>query len=142
MTKILIIEANFYPEISQMLKNGCEEYLRGYKEISFEHITVPGCFEIPAAISITNTSGKYAGFVALGSVIRGETTHYDYVCQESARGINDLAIREKLAIGFGIITAENYEQASVRAATNKKNVGARAALACMSLIKLKKQYGQ
>jgi 6,7-dimethyl-8-ribityllumazine synthase len=74
----------------------------------------------------------------LGCVIRGETTHYDYVCLESARGLNELAIKEKLAIGYGIITVENEEQAIARANPAKKDKGGFAANACLEMIKLKK----
>ena len=83
---------------------------------------------------------EVAGYVTLGCVIRGETTHYDYVCLESARGINKLAIKHQLAIGYGIITVENKEQAIARADVNQKNKGGFASQACIEMIKIKEKF--
>jgi 6,7-dimethyl-8-ribityllumazine synthase len=106
----------------------------------YEIITGPGAFEIPAVISFAKNSKKYDGFVALGCVIRGETTHYDYVCLESARGLNELAIKENLAIGYGIITVENEAQAIERADMKKKDKGGFAANTCLEMIKLRERF--
>ena len=139
MKKILIVQAVFYQKISAMLLEGATQKII---DLGFEYeiITLPGAFEIAAAISIAETSKKYAGYVALGCVIRGETTHYDYVCLESARGLNELAFKEKLAIGYGIITTENESQAIERANPNKKNKGGFAANTCVEMIKLKEKF--
>jgi 6,7-dimethyl-8-ribityllumazine synthase len=139
MKKILIVQAVFYQKISAMLLEGATKKIT---DLGFEYeiITLPGAFEIAAAISIAETSKKYAGYVALGCVIRGETTHYDYVCLESARGLNELAFKEKLAIGYGIITTENESQAIERAHPNKKNKGGFAANVCVEMIKLKEKF--
>ncbi len=139
MTKILIIQADFYKEISALLLKGAIKKIidAGYQ---YEVVTVPGAFEIPAVIAFAKDSKKYDGYVALGCVIRGETTHYDYVCLESARGLNELAFKEKLAIGYGIITVENEEQAIARADINKKDKGGFAANACLEMIKLRKMF--
>jgi 6,7-dimethyl-8-ribityllumazine synthase len=139
MKKILIVQAVFYQKISAMLLEGATQKIL---DLGFEYeiITLPGAFEIAAAISIAETSKKYAGYVALGCVIRGETTHYDYVCLESARGLNELAFKEKLAIGYGIITTENESQAIERANPNKKNKGGFAANTCVEMIKLKEKF--
>jgi 6,7-dimethyl-8-ribityllumazine synthase len=104
---------------------------------------VPGAFEIPAVIAMASQSGEaaYDGYVALGCVIRGETSHYDYVCGESARGLQDLAFRDRLAIGFGILTVENGEQAWARAAVDRKNKGAEVAQAALRMIELRKRFG-
>ena len=107
--------------------------------VKYKTLEVPGCFEIPAALSMAIKSGKYDGFVTLGCVIRGQTTHYDYVCSESARGINQLAIDKNAAVGFGIITAENDEQALARADAAQKNVGGRAAEACLAMMDIKEK---
>jgi 6,7-dimethyl-8-ribityllumazine synthase len=139
MKKILIIEARFYENLAYSLADGAISVLEK-SAYEFERISVPGAFEIPAAISMAIASGKYAGFIALGCVIRGETTHYDYVCGESARGINELALKHNAAIGFGIITAENGIQAEVRADKTKKNVGGRAAEACLAMLLLKEKF--
>ena len=140
MKKILIVQAAFYEKISAMLLAGATKKITslGYE---YEVINLPGAFEIPTAIAIAQTSKEYVGYVALGCVIRGETTHYDYVCLESARGLNKLAIKEKLAIGYGIITTENEAQAIERADPNKKDKGGFAANACIEMIKLKQKFG-
>jgi 6,7-dimethyl-8-ribityllumazine synthase len=137
MKKILIIQADFYKEISKLLLEGAVKKITnsGYE---YEVITVPGAFEIPAVISMAKE--KYSGFVALGCVIRGETTHYDYVCLESARGLNELAIKEKLAIGYGIITVENESQAIARAHPSQKDKGGFAAMTCLEMIKIKEKF--
>ena len=142
MTKILIIAADFYPEITEMLVAGATATLKS-QNIAFEIVKVPGAFEIPATIRFalpSATGGKYDGFIALGCVIRGETTHYDYVCSESARGLMDLTLRDHAAIGYGILTVETMEQAIVRANVKQGNKGADAANACLRLIELKRQF--
>lgn len=140
MTHILIVEATFYADIAKMLAEGAKEAL-DKAGATYEFLQVPGAFEIPGAISMAAKSGKYDGFLALGCVIRGETTHYDYVCGESARGLNDLAVQQQLAIGYGILTTENGAQAMVRANKNQKNKGAGAAEACLRMVEIKRQFG-
>lgn len=139
MAKILIIEAPFYKHISQMLLEGATAELKKHNH-EYEIIEVLGAFEIPAAISMAENSKKYDGYVALGCVIRGETTHYDYVCIESARGLNELGFRQNLAIGYGIITCENEAQAIARADIKQKNKGGFASAACIRMIEIKKQF--
>ncbi|MAV47225.1 MAG: 6,7-dimethyl-8-ribityllumazine synthase [Alphaproteobacteria bacterium TMED89] len=136
---ILIVEAPYYTDISVALKQGAEAYLTS-EGVSFETVTVPGALEIPAAIKFAATSGAFDGFVALGCVIRGETTHYDYVCSESAHGLQVLAMTEGLCIGNGILTTENREQAWVRADQAQKNKGKDAAEAALSLVRLKNRF--
>lgn len=138
MEKILIIEARFYDDIADRLAEAAISEIEK-SDYGYEKIAVPGTFEIPAAISMAIASGKYAGYIGLGCVIRGETTHYDYVCGESARGLNELALKHNAAIGYGVITTENREQANFRADSSQKNVGGRAAKACLEMIKIKKQ---
>ena len=140
MKKILIITAGFYKDYQQMLLSGAGAELEK-SGVKYKTLEVPGCFEIPAALGMAIASGKYDGFVTLGCVIRGQTTHYDYVCNESARGINQLAIDKNVSVGFGIITAENDEQAFVRADPKQKNVGGRAAAACLAMIDIKEKMG-
>lgn len=139
MTKILIIQARFYEEISDMLLTGAISEIEK-SGFEYEIIDVLGAFEIPAAISMAAKSGKYSAYVTLGCVIRGETTHYDYVCLESARGINDLAIRDNLAIGYGILTVENEEQAIRRADPKQLNKGGFAARAAIRMMELRKKF--
>ncbi len=102
---------------------------------------MPGAFEIPAAIQFAHLSrAGFDGYVALGCVIRGETSHYDLICAECARGLQDLAVRERLAIGFGVLTVENEAQAMARARIDRKNKGGEAARACLAMIDLKRRY--
>jgi 6,7-dimethyl-8-ribityllumazine synthase len=134
--KIAIIIADFYQHISAMQLVGackqCEIF-----GLDYEIIRVAGALEIPPAVSILAAKGEYAGYVALGCVIRGETSHYDTVCNESSRGLMDLGVRERIAIGNGILTVENEEQALVRADIKRKNKAGEAVVACYGLIKLK-----
>jgi 6,7-dimethyl-8-ribityllumazine synthase len=145
MTKVLIVEARFYEDLADELVKGATTYLDG-AQVEYDRLSVPGAFEIPAAIAFaqraSGTGGPaYAGYIALGCVIRGETTHYDYVCGESARGLQDLAVRDGLAIGYGILTVENDDQAWVRASVDKKNKGRDAAEACLAMIAIQKRFG-
>lgn len=133
--KILIIEARFYPEIADPMLAGAKKVLDA-AGAEYELLSVSGALEIPAVISMARDS--FDGFVALGCVIRGETYHFDIVSNESARGINDLAMQHKLAIGNGIITVENRAQAIVRAGEMDK--GGFAANACLEMIKIKEKF--
>ncbi|MBU6339018.1 MAG: 6,7-dimethyl-8-ribityllumazine synthase [Rickettsiales bacterium] len=139
MPKILIVQADFYKKISALLLEGAINKIEA-SNYEYEVITVPGAFEIPAVIAFAEKSKQYDGYVALGCVIRGETTHYDYVCLESARGLNDLAFKENLAIGYGIITVENESQALERADPSKKDKGGFAANACLEMVKIRKRF--
>jgi 6,7-dimethyl-8-ribityllumazine synthase len=140
MTHVLIVEARFYEDLADELVKGAMAAL-DVAGVTYDRIAVPGAFEIPAAIGLAAQGGRYAGYIALGCVIRGETTHYDYVCGESARGLQDLAIQRHLAIGYGILTCETGEQAWVRASVAKKNKGKDAATACLAMIELKQRFG-
>jgi 6,7-dimethyl-8-ribityllumazine synthase len=141
MTKpILLVVAPYYQDISEMLVNGASGAIYAAQQTA-EMITVPGALEIAPAIALAAASGKYSGYVALGCVIRGETTHYDTVCNESARGLMDLAVRERLAIGNGILTVENMAQATERADTTQGNKGGEAAQACMRLQQIRQIFG-
>jgi len=144
---VLIVDARYYAHISDELLKGALAALE-QAGASHERIAVPGAFEIPAAIkyaveAATRGVGnaRFDGFIALGCVIRGETTHYDYVCEQSSRGLQDLALAHNLAIGFGILTVENEAQALARARVDKKNKGGEAARACLAMIGLKRHFG-
>lgn len=143
---IMVVEARFYEDLADELAGGAIAELEK-SGASWERFAVPGAFEIPAAIryaikSLDFFSGRrrFDGYVALGCVIRGETTHYDYVCIESARGLQDLALQYTLAIGYGILTVENREQAWARASVKAKNKGGAAARACLDMIELKRHF--
>src|SRR5205823_415635 len=137
---LLLVEAPYYTHIAEHLRKGAE---RAMAAAGATHavISVPGAFEIPAAIGIVaRSTGRFDGFVALGCVIRGETTHYDHICAESARGLQELGSRDGLAVGFGILTCENEAQALVRASPEGRDQGGRAVNACLALVALKRRF--
>ena len=136
---ILLVEAPYYTHIATELRRGAERALTA-AGATYELASVSGAFEIPAAISIAaKASQRFDGFVALGCVIRGETTHYDHICAESARGLQDLAVRDGLAIGYGILTVENEAQALARASPNGRDKGGEAVRACLAIVDLKRR---
>ena len=135
--RILIVESRYYTEIADALIEGAEHEIGKNGALS-ERVVVPGAFEIPGAIALA--ADHYDGFVALGCVIRGETTHYDYVCGESARGLMDLSVRERLAIGYGIVTVDTMEQARARAFTDRGDKGGDAAHACLAMVALGRRW--
>ena len=138
----LIVQADFYAELAAAQKQGAVAELET-AGASYDVISVPGALEIPAAIAMAATnSSPYDGFIALGCVIRGETTHYETVCTESSRGLMDLAISRNLAIGNGILTVENTEQAWERADINRKDKGGDAARAALAMAALAKRYAE
>ena len=137
----LIVEARFYADIADAQLAWAKSALSEVGA-SFEHVSVPGALEIPVAIAMAVASQQhFDGYVALGCVIRGETTHYETVCSESARGLMDLAIAENLAIGNGIITVEDEAQAWERADAARKDKGGDAARAAVSLATFRKRLG-
>jgi 6,7-dimethyl-8-ribityllumazine synthase len=140
---ILVVEAPYYAHIAELLRRGAEGALAA-AGATHERIQVPGSFEIPAAIGIAARAGgnRFEGYVALGCVIRGETTHYDHICAESARGLQDLAMRNGLAIGYGILTCENEAQALARAAPEGRDHAGAAVRACLAMIELKRRFAQ
>ena len=135
--RVLIVEARFYPEISDALYDGAAHALDLAGVLS-ERITVPGALEIPAAIRLA--AKHFDGFIALGCVIRGETHHFEIVAGESARGLMELMIREGLCIGNGILTVEDEAQALRRAKREELDKGGDAARACLALIALKERF--
>ena len=141
VNKFLIIEARFYDDILDCLVEGAIEQLElsGYE---YDRLQVPGVLEIPAAIAMAADTSFFLGFVALGCVIRGQTSHYDIVSHESARGLMYLSIQKKLAVGNGIITVENREQAWDRARASRKNKGGDAALAAIKMHSIKALYSR
>lgn len=145
MTKVLIVEARFYDDLADALLAGATAALAA-EGAEFDKITVPGALEIPGAIAMANASGHaagraYEGYVALGCVIRGETAHFDIVANESARGLMDLTVQQRLAIGNGILTVENEEQAWERARADRMDKGGGAAKAAIAMMRLRRQMG-
>ena len=138
MAKFLIVSGNFYEDLAAELLKGATGALEE-AGIHYEVVEVPGALEIPQAIAYGIKSGNYEGYVALGTVIRGETSHYDTVANESARALMDLGVKKRAPIGNGILTVENDEQAWVRARVDEKNKGADAAKAAIRLFEIKSQ---
>lgn len=138
--KIAIVVAPYYKDIADQLVAGAKaaiEAVGGTHEV----IEVPGALEVPVAIRIAHRAGDFDGFVALGCVIRGETTHYDTVCNDSSRAITLLGL-EGACIGNGILTVENHEQAAVRADVSGQNKGGGAAEAALHLVALTRRMGR
>lgn len=143
---VLIVEARFYADIADALAAGAIAAL-DKAGASYERLEVPGAFEIPTAVRMAVRSldffagrKRFDGYIALGCVIRGETTHYDYVCGESARKLQDVACEHSLALGYGIITCENEAQAWARAKADEKDKGGDAARACLDMIEVKRHF--
>ena len=138
MARFLIVEARYYEHLNDLLVAGARGALEreGHQ---YEVMTVPGALEIPGAIALAAESGRYDAFVAIGVVIRGETYHFEIVAGESARGIMALTI-DGLAIGNGILTVENEQQALVRADPAQSDKGGEAAKAAMALLALRETF--
>ena len=134
-TKICIVKANFYPEISSKLLFGCKKELP--KNHNSDSISVPGIFEIP--IVIAKEINSYDAFIVLGCVIKGKTPHFKFISQTVLNAIMDLSIKHKKPIGNGIITCLNKKQALERAHTYKTNKGKEAAIAVLSVLKILKE---
>ncbi|WP_029011199.1 6,7-dimethyl-8-ribityllumazine synthase [Azospirillum halopraeferens] len=143
---IMVVESRCHEDIADELVRGALGELN--KAGATHHrVPVPGVLEIPAAVQIAVRSmdvytarRRYDGYVALGCVIRGETTAYDLICSRAMHGLHDLVLRHTLAVGTGILTVENREQAWVRAAVGGRNRGGQAARACLDMIELKRQF--
>ncbi len=136
-SKMLIVQAPYYEEIAQELLKGTEAALAA-AGVPYDRLTVPGALEIPGAIAMAEESERYEGYVALGCVIRGETSHYDIVAGESARGLMALSM-EGVAVGNAILTCENGEQAMARASVDGKNKGAEAVKAALMMIDIREK---
>ena len=133
---ILIVVAPYYEEITNALKEGAIEVLREVNAI-IEVVEVPGALEIPTAIHLA--SKNFSGFVALGCVVRGETSHYETVANESSRSLSNLGL-QGVCLGNGILTVENYAQASDRADPSSQDKGGGAAEAALCLIAIKEKF--
>jgi len=144
MPHLLIVDARFYGDIADELVKGAARAIDA-AGATYDRISVPGVFEIPAAVAMAleamdEDGTEYDGFVVLGCVIRGETSHYDVVAGESARAIMDLTVHEAIALGNGILTVENPDQAWVRARVSEGNKGGAAAKAALAMIALRGQF--
>jgi 6,7-dimethyl-8-ribityllumazine synthase len=137
--KVLIVEARFYEDMADALAEGAAAVLDA-AGVAYERVSVPGVLEVPVAIKYAADSNSYDGYVALGVVIRGETTHYEIVCNESARALMELGIKDQLSIGNGIQTVENSDQAWARCKMAEKDKGGGAAKATLALMGLRDSW--
>ena len=142
--RILVVEARFYPDLADELLKGAVDALTAFGA-EYDVVTVPGALEIPAVIAMAEEAGHratgvaYDGYVALGTVIRGETHHFEIVANESARGLMELAIGKRMAIGNGILTVEDDFQAWARARVSEGDKGGGAARACLEVLALRRR---
>lgn len=138
-----VVVSRFNHLISVRLLEGCTAELsrRGVAEHAVHVAWVPGAFELPLAAKYLAESGRYAGVACLGAVIRGETDHYDYVCAEAARGIQDVQLRTGVPCAFGVLTVENMDQALARTGGGKRDQGEHAAQAVLALARLRTDLG-
>jgi 6,7-dimethyl-8-ribityllumazine synthase len=138
--KVALAVARFYEDLADRLVAGARAVLDADKSITaIEEFDVPGAYELPMAAKLLAGSGRYAAVVCLGAVIRGETTHYDYVCGEAARGIQDVQLQTGVPCAFGVLTVENREQALARSGGDKRDSGRHAAEAVLALLQVKER---
>ena len=141
--KIAIVAGRFIEFIVGKLVSGAVDAIvrHGGNEEDIDIAYVPGAFELPLAAKKLAKTGKYDAIVALGTVIRGATTHYDYVCSEAAKGIGKISLDEEIPVMFGVVTTENIEQAIERAGTKAGNKGFDAAVSAIEMANLLKNIG-
>ncbi|HEV7753264.1 MAG TPA: 6,7-dimethyl-8-ribityllumazine synthase [Baekduia sp.] len=137
--RLAFVVGRFYEDLADRLVAGaravCDE--AGVSEI--DELDVPGAYELPLAAQFAAESGRYAAVVCLGAVIRGETSHYDYVCGESARGIMDVQLKTGVPCSFGVLTVDDLDQALARSGGDKRDSGRHAAEAVLALLAVKDQ---
>src|SRR4051812_15459060 len=138
--RFAIVVGRFYEELAEKLVSSARS---AFEEAGgeVEVFDVPGAYELPLAASYCAETGRYAGVAALGAVIRGETSHYDYVCGECARGLMDVQLRTGVPCAFGVLTVENLDQALARAGGGKRDQGRHAAEAVLAMVALRGSLG-
>jgi len=138
--RFAVVVGRFYEDLAARLVQGAE---RAFAEaaVEFDVYDVPGAFELPLAAKYLAETGRYAGVACLGAVIRGETDHYDFVCTEAARGIQDVQLRTGVPCAFGVLTVESMEQALARAGGDKRDQGAHAAETVLRMAALRDELG-
>lgn len=136
--KFGIVVARFNEFITSKLLSGAVDALQRHdvNEDDIDIAWVPGAFEIPLAAKKMAKSGKYDAVICLGAVIRGATSHYDYVCNEVAKGVAQVGLQTEIPVAFGVVTTENIEQAIERAGTKAGNKGYDAAMSAMEMVSL------
>jgi 6,7-dimethyl-8-ribityllumazine synthase len=137
--KFAIAVARFYEELAERLLAGAQDAFARAGAGEADVFDVPGAFELPQAARYAADSGRYAGVACLGAVIRGETDHYDYVCGEAARGIQEVGLRTGVPCTFGVLTVDTMEQALARSGGDKRDSGRHAAEAAVALARARAQ---
>ena len=135
--RFAIVDGRFYEELAERLVVSAREVFEAAGAETVDVFDVPGAFELPLAALTIAQSRRYAGIACLGAVIRGETSHYDYVCGEAARGIQEVMLRTGVPCGFGVLTVENMDQALARAGGGKRSQGEDAAVAVLALARIR-----
>jgi 6,7-dimethyl-8-ribityllumazine synthase len=135
--KFAIVVGRFYTDLAERLVAGAQRAFAEAGEGEADVFDVPGAFELPPAAKYVAESGRYDGVACLGAVIRGDTSHYEYVCAEAARGIMDVQLSTGVPCAFGVLTVENLDQALARTGGGKRDQGAHAAEAVVTLARLK-----
>jgi 6,7-dimethyl-8-ribityllumazine synthase len=141
--RVALCVARFYDELADALESGARDALAEAGITEIDSFEVPGAFELPLISRFAAESGRYAAVVALGAVIRGETDHYDYVCSETARGIQDIQLRTGIPIGFGVLTVDDAEQARARVkGGTKRDSGRHAVEAVLASLAVKRELAE
>ena len=140
--KIGIVAARFNTEIIDHMISGAETHLAslGIKKSNIDIFRVPGAFELPLAAKICAESNKYDGLIAFGSVIRGDTDHYIYICNESVRGLMKVMLKFNIPVAMGVLTTDTYQQAMQRADIKQENKGAEITRSLLEMIELKNKF--
>jgi 6,7-dimethyl-8-ribityllumazine synthase len=140
--RVALCVATFYEELAARLEEGARGALAAAGVDLVDRFSVPGAFELPLAAKYAAESGRYAAIVCLGAVIRGETSHYDYVCTEAARGISQVQLLTGVPCGFGVLTVDSMEQALARVTGgSKRDTGAHAAEAALASLAIRDELG-
>lgn len=137
--RVALAVARFYEDLADRLVAGARGVLEEAGITDIDELDVPGAYELPMAAKLAAASGRYAAVVCLGAVIRGETDHYDYVCGEAARGIQDVQLETGVPCAFGVLTVDTLEQALARSGGDKRDSGRHAAEAVLALLRIKEQ---
>ncbi len=135
--KVALCVGRFYDELGRRLEAGARAGFADGGVSEIDVFDVPGAFELPMAAKLAAETGRYDGIACLGAVIRGETDHYDWVCQEAARGIQDVQLRTGVPCAFGVLTVDTMEQALARSGGDKRDSGRHAAAAVLALVAIK-----
>jgi len=139
--RVAVVVGRFYEDLAERLVASALRVLEEAGAEEVDVLDVPGAFELPFAAQAAARTGRYAGVVCLGAVIRGETSHYDHVCAECARGIQDVGLRTGVPCSFGVLTVETMEQALARSGGGKRDQGAHAAEAVLALVRVQERLG-